>query len=178
MNRFIAFLLASLLAGTVCAGQRLSDIRPGFPCDGIPQLEKSLGSVELTARDADGTSRYKGTQGGVEATVVYHCDNGKLVEQEIIVMSGSQGDAFKTANALGQQLVGYLGKPLHDGLNLQTWRKMMFGILGADLDYLTSVVVWGRADEDVMLLVKETEDRRWMIIISQGSSKMEYILNS
>ena len=54
----------------------------------------------------------------------------------------------------------------------------MFGILGADLDYLTSVVVWGREKEDVMLLVRETEEKLWVVIISQGSSKMEYILNS
>ena len=55
---------------------------------------------------------------------------------------------------------------------------MIFGFLGADLDYLTSVVVWGRAKEDVMLSVRETEDKLWMVIISQVSSKMAYILNS
>ena len=54
----------------------------------------------------------------------------------------------------------------------------MFGFLGADLDYLNSVVVWGKAKEDVMLLVRETEDKRWEVTISQGSSKTEYILNS
>ncbi len=54
---------------------------------------------------------------------------------------------------------------------------MLFGILGADLDYLTSVVVWGKEKKDVMLLVRETEDKSWVVIISQGSSKIEYILN-
>ena len=54
----------------------------------------------------------------------------------------------------------------------------MFGILGADLDYLTSVVVWGRSKEDVMLLVKRTEEKVWVITVSQGSSKTEYIFNS
>jgi len=178
MNKIIVFLLASLLVGTDCAGQRLGDIQPGFPCDGIPQVEKRLGSVELAAQDKNGISKYSGTQGGVEATVVYHCDKGQLTEQEIIFTSTTQSSAYQIANELRKELAKNLGEPLHDGLNLRVWRKMMFGILGADLDYLTSVVVWGRAKEDVMLLVRETEDKLWVIIISQGSSKMEYILNS
>ena len=79
---------------------------------------------------------------------------------------------------IGKELAKNLGEPIHDGVNLGAWRKLMFGMLGADLDYLTSVVVWGRAKEDVMLLVRETEDKRWEVTISQGSSKTEYILNS
>ena len=178
MTKIIAFLFASLLVGTVFAGQRMADIQPGFPCDGIPQVEKRLGSVELSAQNTDGISKYKGTQGGVEATIVYHCDKGKLTEQEIIVTSTTQSNAYQIANKLRKELAKNLGEPIHDGLNLKVWRKMMFGILGADLDYLTSVVVWGKAKEDVMLLVSETEDKIWVITISQGSSKMEYILNS
>ena len=178
MNKPIVFLLAFLLVGTVCAGQRLADIRPGFPCDGIPQVEKRLGSVELAAQDANGISKYRGTQGGVEATVVYHCDKGQMTEQEIIFTSTTQSNAYQIANELRKELAKNLGEPIHDGLNLKVWRKMMFGILGADLDYLTSVVVWGRGKGDVMLLVRETEDKLWVITISQGSSKMEYILNS
>jgi len=178
MNTIIVFLLASLLVGTVSAGQRLADIQPGFHCDGIPQVEKRLGSVELAAQDTNGISRYKGTWGGVEATVVYHCDKGQLTEQEIIFTSTTQSNAYQIANELRKELAKNLGEPIHDGLNLRVWRKMMFGILGADLDYLTSVVVWGRAKEDVMLLVRETEDKLWVITISEGSSKMEYILNS
>lgn len=178
MNKIIVSSLASLLVGTVCAGQRLADIQPGFPCDGIPQIEKSLGSVELAAQDTNGISKYTGTQGGVEATVVYHCDKGQLTKQEIIFTSTTQSNAYEIANQLRKELAKNLGEPIHDGLNLRVWRKMMFGILGADLDYLTSVVVWGRAKEDVMLILKETEDKFWVITISQGSSKMEYILNS
>jgi len=178
MKKIIALLLVSLLVGTVCAGQRrLADVQPGFHCDGIPQVEKRLGSVELAAQDADGISKYTGTQGGVEATVVYHCDQGRLTEQEIIFTTTAQKKAYRIANEQRKELAKKLGEPIHDGLNLQAWRKMMFGILGADLDYLTSVVVWGKAKEDVMLLVRETEDKRWEITISQGSSKMEYILN-
>jgi hypothetical protein len=178
MNRIIVFLLASLLVGTVCAEHRLGDIQPGFPCEGIPQLEKSLGSVELAAQDRNGISKYKGTHGGVEVTVVYHCDKGQLTEQEIIYTSPSQSNAYRIANELRKELAKNLGEPIHDGLNLGVWKKMKFGMLGADLDYLTSVVVWGREKEDVMLLVRETEDEFWVITISQGSSKMEYILNS
>jgi hypothetical protein len=55
---------------------------------------------------------------------------------------------------------------------------MLFSFLGADLDYLGAVVVWGKEKEDVMLLIREIETNRWEISISQGSSKFEYILNS
>ena len=178
MKKITVFLFASLLVGTVCAGQRLSDIQPGFACERIPQLEKRLGSVELAAEDENGISKYMGTQGGFEATVVYHCDKGELTQQEIIITSTTQGDAFRIANQLSEELAKSLGDPIHDGLNLRVWRTMLFGFLGADLDYLTSVVVWGRAEEDVMLSVMETEEKIWLVTISQGSSKMEYILNS
>ena len=178
MNKVIAFLLASLLVGTVYAGQRLVDIQPGSPCDGIPQAEKSMGSVELAAQDTNGISKYTVTQGGVEATAVYHCDQGRLTEREIIFTSTTQSKAYQIANEQRKELAKILGEPIFDGLNLAVWRKMLFGILGADLDYLTSVVVWGRAKDDVMLLVRETEDKLWVITISQGSSKIEYILNS
>ncbi len=178
MNKIVVFLLAALLVGTVCAEQRLGDIQLGFPCDEIAQVEKRLGSVELAPQDTNGVSKYRGTQGGIEATVVYHCDKGQLTEQEIIITSTTQSNAYQIANELSKELAKNLGEPIHDGLNLRVWRKMIFGTLGADLDYLTSVVVWGRAKEDVMLLVRETNDKLWVIIISQGSSKMEYILNS
>jgi hypothetical protein len=178
MNKIVVFLLAALLVGTVCAGQRLRDIQLGSPCDEIAQLEKRLGSVELAPRDTKGVNKYKGTEGAIEATLVYHCDEGKLAEQEVIITSATRSNAFQVADELSKELAKDLGIPIHDGLNLRVWRKMMFGFLGADLDYLTSVVVWGRAKEDVMLLVTETEDKTWVIIISRGSSKMEYILNS
>ena len=178
MKTIVAIVLSSLLVGTLYAEQRLAETQPGIPCEGIPQVEKRLGSAELTGQVGNGISKYKGTHGGVAATVVYHCDQGRLNEQQIIFTSTTQSEAYQIANEQRKELAKILGEPIHDGLNLGTWRKLMFGILGADLDYLTSVVVWGRAKEDVMLLVKETEDKRWEIIISQGSSKLEYILNS
>ena len=178
MKKIIVYSLASLLIGTVCAGQRLEEIQPGFPCDAIPQVEKRLGSVELGAQDTSGISKYKGTWRGVETTVVYHCDKGQLAEQEMIFTSATRSNAYQIANELRKELAKNLGEPIHDGLNLRVWRRMMFGILGADLDYMTSVVVWGRAKQDVMLVVRKTGDKLWVIIISQGSSKMEYILNS
>ena len=178
MKAIVAFFLASLLVRTVCAGPRLADVHPGFPCDGIPQVEKRLGSVELAAQDANGISKYKGTQGELEVTVVYHCDQGRLTKQEIIFTTTTQSKAYQKANEQRKELAKNLGEPIHDGVNLGAWRKLMFGMLGADLDYLTSVVVWGRANEDVMLLIRETEDKRWEVILSQGSSKTEYILNS
>jgi len=161
------------------AGQRLADIQIGIPCDGIPPVEKHLGSVQLTAQEAKGTSKYSGKQGGAEATIIYRCgDQGRLTEQEIIFTSATQNEAYRIADEQRKALAGILGEPIHDGLNLETWRKMLFGILGADLDYLTSIVVWGRAKEDVMLLIRKIADDRWEITISQGSPKTEYILNS
>ena len=178
MNKIIAFLLAFLLVGSVSAGQRLADLQPGFPCDRILQVERGLGSVELATQDTNGISKYTGIQGGVEAIIVYHCEQGLLTEQEIIFTSTTQSKAYQIANEQRKELAKNLGEPIFNGLNLGVWRKMMSGFLGADLDYLTSVVVWGRAKEDVMLLVRETEDKLWVITISQGSSKIEYILNS
>ena len=178
MNKIITFLLAFLLVGSVCARQRLADIQPDFPCDGIQQVEKSLGSVELAIQDTNGISKYMGTQGGVEAIIVYHCEQGRVTEQEIIFTSTTQSKAYQIANEQRKKLTKKLGEPIYDGLNLGIWKRMMSGFMGADLDYLTSVVVWGRAKKDVMLLVKKTEEKLWVITISQGSSKIEYILNS
>jgi hypothetical protein len=101
-----------------------------------------------------------------------------LAEQEIIFKRPTRSEIYGIANEQSKELVKRLGEPLHDGLNLGAWSKLMFGFLGADLDYLTSVVVWGRAKEDVMLLIREIEGDRWEVIISQGSSKMDYIFNS
>jgi len=178
MNKIIVFCLTSLLFGSVYAEQRLTDIQLGFPCEAIPDFEKSLGSVELATQDTNGISKYTGTQREVKATVVYHCDQGRLTKQEIIFASTTQIGAFQIANEQRKDIAQKLGEPIFDGLNLKGWRKILFGILGADLDYLTSVVVWGRKKEDVMILVRETEDKLWVITISQGSSKIEYILNS
>ncbi len=177
MKNVIAVLLVSLLVGTVCAGQRLTDIQPGFPCDAISQVEKRLGSVELAAQNTNGVSKYSGTQEGVEVTVVYHCDQGRLYEQKIIFTSTTESEAYRIADEQRQELARRLGDPIHDGMNLSVLRRIMFGFMGADLDYLTSIVVWGRAKEDVMLLVREIEDKRWEITLSQGSSKTEYIYN-
>jgi len=178
MKAIVAILLAPLLVGTVSAGQRLTDIQPGSPCHEIPQVENRLGSVELAAQDPNGISKYKGIQGGVEATVVYHCERQRLVEQEIIFTVATRSEADQIANQQRNELVEDLGEPIHDGLNLGAWKKLMFGFMGADLDYLTSVVVWGRASKDVMLEIRETEDKGWEVTISQGSSKSEYIFNS
>ena len=178
MKKIITLVLAFLITETVCAGQRLTDIQPGFPCIRIPQVEKRLGSVLLAAQDENGISKYTGTQSGVDATVVYYCDQGRLTVQEITFTSTTQNKARLIADEQRQKIIKHLGEPIHDGLNLRVWKKMLFGILGADLDYLTSVVVWGREKEDVMLLIRETEDNHWEVIVSQGSSKIEYILNS
>lgn len=178
MKTVILFLLSSLLVEAVYAEQRLSDIRPGVPCDKIQEIEKHLGSLELAVDDSKGISKYTGTQGGKKATIEYHCDEGRLTEQTIIVTTTTRDEAYRFANEQKTELITHLGDPIHDGLDLGIWKRLIFGFMGADLDYLTGVVVWGRAKEDAMLLVKEIDSNLWKIYISQGSSKLEYILNA
>ncbi len=175
---FSFFLLSLLMIEAVCAVQRLSDIRPGVPCDKIPATEKRLGSREFTTNDAPDVSRYTGTLGGEIATVVYLCDKGRLNEQKIIVTFTTRDEAYRFANEQKMVLTMHLGDPIHDGPDMGVWEKLWFAFKGGDLDYLSIVVVWGRAKEDVMLLVKERGNNLWEITISQGSSKLEYILNS
>ena len=178
MKIHIFFLLSLLMAGAACAGQRLWDIHPGDPCGKIPEIEKDLGSIELAIDEATGISKYSGIQEGEKATIEYQCDNGRLTEQRIVITTTSQDAAFRLANAQKTALSRRLGEPIHDGLTLGTWQKLFTCFTGADLDYLSLVVVWGRADEDVMLLIRETGTNLWQISISQGKSKIEYILNS
>lgn len=156
----------------------MADIRPGMPCDTIPALERQLGSRQLKEQDSSGVSEYRGTQGGREARIVYQCTEGSLTEQTVVVVVASRDEAYRYANERKALLARRLGDPIHDGLDLAAWRKLLFGFLGGDLDYLTSVVVWGRADEDVMLSVTEVGGKLWQVSISQGSSKLEYITNS
>jgi len=178
MRIIVIFLLSLLMVDAVCAGQRLSDIRPGDPCDEIVEIEKRLGSSESASNDAKGVSRYTGTHGGKEATIVYRCDEGLLDEQTIVVTTSTQDEAYRFANEQKAEISRRLGNPIHDGLELGTWRRLFFGFLGADLDYLVRVVVWGRAKEDPMLSVTEVGENRWEVSVSQGSSKTEYIFNS
>lgn len=178
MKLFIFILLSSLIVEAIYAEQRLWDIRPGFPCDKIPETEKRLGSLELSVHDGKGISQYAGTQGGKKATIEYRCDKGRLAEQVIIITITSRDEANRIANAQKIKLAERLGNPIHDGLDLSIWKKLYFGFMGADLDYLTSVVVWGRKKEDAMLLIMESGTNLWEIYISQGSSKSEYIFNS
>lgn len=178
MHKF-ALILFLLLSGLSVHGQeRLADIRPGAPCAAILELEQRLGSAQLSAQNANGISRYSGIQGGREAEIRYHCVDGSLTEQTVIVQTASRDEAYRFAHAQKIELARRLGDPIHDGLNLAAWRKLLFGILGGDLDYLTAVVVWGRADEDVMLSVREIDANLWQVSISQGRSKLEYIINS
>ena len=93
-------------------------------------------------------------------------------------MFPTREEAYRFAREQRAELSKRLGEPIHDGLDLAGWRQLYFRFMGADLDYLTIVVVWGRAKEDAMLMVRETETKKWQVTISQGSSKVEYILNS
>ena len=172
------FLISLLMAGAVCAEQRLWDIHPGDSCGKIPEIEKALGSIELAVDEAAGASQYSGMQGGEKATIEYLCHEGRLAEQKVVVATTTREAAYRFANAQKTALSNQLGEPIHDGLALGTWDKLLFGFKGADLDYLTLVVVWGSSEEDIMLLIREAGPNLWEVSISQGSSKMEYILNS
>ncbi len=178
MKIIALFLLSMLATETVYAEQRLSAIKPGISCSKIPEIEMRLGSTESSVKGTADISQYEGTQGGKIATIIYHCDKGLLDEQQIIVASTTRDGAYEFANEQKIELIQRLGNPIHDGLVLSAWRKMFFGFLGADLDYLTTVIVWGRKKEDVILMIKEIGVNQWEVSISQGSSKLEYILNS
>lgn len=174
----ILLLLTSLMAEALYADQRLTDVRPGAPCVQAQEAEKRLGSLMLSPDDSKEVSQYIGTYGGKKATITYRCDKGRLTELTIIVSCTSEGEAYQFANAQKVEITQSLGDPIHDGLSLGMWKKFYYGFMGADLDYLTSVVVWGRANEDVMLTVRKSGPDLWEVYISQGSSKLEYILNS
>lgn len=178
MKISIFFLISLMVVEAVCAEQRLWDIRPGDPCGKIPEIEKGLGSLELAIDEATGISRYTGTQGGEKATIEYLCDKGRLAEQRVVITTTNMDAAYRFADAQKTALSKRLGEPIHDGLTLGAWEKLLFGFTGADLDYLSLVVIWGRAEEDVMLLIREIGTNLWEVSISQGSSKIEYILNS
>jgi hypothetical protein len=178
MKIFIFLLLSLLVVEANYAEQRLWDTRPGVPCNKIPEVEKHLGSFKLDTQDGKGISKYMGTQGGRKATIIYRCDKGRLSEKRIIVTSSSRDEAYRFANEQKIKMTKQFGTPIHDGLDMSIWKRLYFGFVGADLDYLISVVVWGRAKEDSMLLIKETGNNRWEVSISQGSSKSEYIFNS
>jgi len=178
MRIIVSFLLLLLVAEAVCAKQRMLDIRPGDSCDRVSDMEKQMGSHEFTSHDAKGIRKFNGIHGGEEATIVYLCEKGVVVEQKVIVMSATREVAYRFAEEQEAEFTKHLGEPIHDGLTLGIWERLLFGFKGADLDYITSVVLWGRAKEDIMLFIRETGASEWEVTISQGSSKMEYILNS
>jgi len=178
MKLIYSLLLSLLMVEAAYAGGRLADIRPGDSCDRIPEMEQRLGSRQSAVDDAKGITRYQGTHGGKAATIVYRCADGLLDEQTITVQSASREEAHRFASAQTTALSQRLGEPIHDGLELSRWKQMLYGFIGSDLDYLTRVVVWGRAKEDTMLLVTEKGANQWEVTVSQGGSKTEYIFNS
>ena len=178
MNKFLLTSLLLILVEAAHADQRLTDVRPGMPCDKVPEIEKRLGSLESSVDFSTGIMKYQGTQGGENAVILYHCEEEKLTEQKIIVATSSQEGALRFARAQKKELIEHLGEPVHDGLDLKFWKKFYFGFMGADLDYLSSVIVWGKSEEDAIILIRETEPNRWEVSVSRGSSKWEYILNS
>jgi len=178
MNRFLLSLFLLVAIAAVHADQRLVDARPGMPCDKVPEIEKRLGSLESSADYSKGILSYQGTQGGEKAVIQYRCEKEKLTELKIIVASSTQEGALRFARAQTTELTELLGKPIHDGLDLKFWEKFYFGFMGADLDYLSSVVVWGKTEGDTMILIRETASNQWEVSVSRGSSKWEYILNS
>jgi hypothetical protein len=178
MKIFILVLFSLLIAESTHAEQRLWDIRLGDSCDKMIETESQLGSIESSIDTDEEIRKFSGIHDGINATIVYRCTKGLLVEQRIIVTGFSLEEAKRFAIEQKIKLAERFGDPIHNGLDLSFWKKLFFGFVGADLDYLTRVIIWGRAKQDAMLLIKETGGNFWQIIISQGSSKSEYILNS
>ena len=178
MNKILLILLLLTAIEAVHADQRLVDVQPGMPCDEIPEIEKRLGSLESSVDNSTGTISYQGIQGGEKAVILYHCEKEKLTELKIIVATSTQEGALRFARRQKKELIEHLGEPVHDGLDLKFWKRFYFGFMGADLDYLSSVVVWGKSEEDTIILIGETESNKWEVSVSRGSSKWKYILNS
>ncbi len=177
MNITALFLLSVLTMEAAGAGQRMQDVPLGAPCNEIVGMETHQGFLGSTDQGTQRSLRYRGTLGGRKATIIDLCDDGRLTEQTIIVAHGNRDQAYRFADEQKKELAGRLGEPIHDGLELGIWKRFYYGFMGADLDYLTRVVVWGKAKEDVMLLIRETDAGRWEVSVSRGSSKTEFVLN-
>ncbi len=177
MKTVVFLLLLLLFIEAVNAGHTLSDVRLGVPCDEIAKAETRGGFLDATDHDTQRIMRYRGTLGGQKATIIYRCGDGRLAEHIITVAHSSRDQAYRFADEQKKALMERLGEPIHDGLELGSWKRFYYGFMGADLDYLTRVVVWGKTEEDVMLMVRETENARWEVSVSQGSSKTEFVLN-
>ena len=179
MKKTAIIFLAALLTETGAASEdRFWAAELGVPCAEIPEIEKHLGSVGLEVPEDKDVLRYGRNRGSRTASIEYRCHNGRLSEQTLIVTGGSRDEAYRIAAEQKKRLVELVGEPIHDGLELSVWKRLYFGFVGADLDYLTAVVVWGREKEDSMLLVKEVGKKVWQVSVSRGSPKSEYIFNS
>ncbi len=177
MRRVIFFSLLALIIEAANAGHTLSDVRLGIPCDEIAAAKTRGELLDSTDHGTQRIMRYSGIQGGRKATIIYRCDDERLAEHIITVAHTSRDDAYRFAEEQKTELTERLGEPIHDGLELSIWKRFYFGFMGADLDYLTRVVAWGKTKEDVMLSIGETESTRWEVSVSQGSSKREFLLN-
>ncbi len=177
MKTIFTLLLSLLYISTASADQRFTDIPLGSACKKILQIETSLGS-KITKGDINTISHFTGTLNGMEPSIVYHCEQGKVSKHKIILSTKTEKEAYRIANVQSAELKKTLGEPIHDGFNLRLARSIRLGVMGGDMDYLTSVVVWGKAEKDAILVIKKTKENLWEITISRGNSKMEYILNS
>ena len=130
MKKLLYLLFLTLAAGIVCAQQRISDIRPGEPCAGILELEKRLGSLALPDQAESGISRFSGNQGGKDAEIEYHCEEGSLTEQRIRVLFPTREEAYRFAReqrALVGLCLAYFG--FRKKLPL-TLRSALYPVLG------------------------------------------------
>ena len=177
MRRVVLLLLLAPITAAVNAGHTLSDVRLGVPCDEIAAAQTREGLLDTTDHGTQRIMRYAGSLGGQTATVIFRCDDGRLAEHIIMVAHTNRDEAFRFAEEQKKELTEHLGQPIHDGMELSIWKRFYFGFMGADLDYLTRIVAWGKTKKDVMLLVRETESARWEVSVSQGSSKTEFLLN-
>ncbi len=177
MRRAIFNSLLALLIETANAGHPLSDVRLGILCDEIAASQTRGELLDSTYHGGQRIMRYTGTLGGQKATIIYRCDEERLTEHIIMVAHTSRDEAYRFTEEQKKDLMERLGEPIHDGLELSIWKRFYFGFMGADLDYLTRIVVWGKTKEDAMLSIGESESARWQVSVSQGSSKTEFLLN-
>ena len=74
------------------------------------------------------------------------------------------------------EISGRLGKPMHDGPQLVTRRRLLSVPL-ARIWIISPLWLSGAGPMNLIYRSEKPLENRWRVSISQGSSKLEYIIN-
>ena len=73
--KFALTLFMLLITLSAFGADRFANLHPGISCVNIPEIERQLGSVELTFPTPAGISEFSGTQ-AEKAKITYRCVDG------------------------------------------------------------------------------------------------------